>query len=182
MKKYLYLLRAWVPYIIPSIFVIIYLIITFKLRLQGNNNDWYARTNGFIELCKSLVGFTTVILGIYGVVVPIAVGKMNDEVGKVFWSLIDRDRFINDVKRIIISGILNILFCSLLLIYDILPNGVITCFICIVIWTLLFFMFSSYRFISIFMSLISSNKKTDLVVQDDLSEEEKASLNKIPKL
>lgn len=182
MKNSLKKLRASTSYIIPSILVFIYIVVTIIMKIIGKQNDWYNNTMGFTELCKSLVGFTTVILGIYGVVVPIVIGKMTDEVGKIFWSLIDKDKFITDVKRIIISGIVHILFCSLLLIYDILSQIIVTVFICIAIWTLVFFMFSSYRFIGIFMNLISADKKIEKIVQDDLSDAEKESLKNVKKL
>ena len=175
MKNSLKKLRASASYIIPSILVFIYIVVTIIMKIIGKQNDWYNNTMGFTELCKSLVGFTTVILGIYGVVVPIVIGK-------IFWSLIDKDKFITDVKIIIISGIVHILFCSLLLIYDILPQIIVTVFICIAIWTLLFFMFSSYRFIGIFMNLISADKKIEKIVQDDLSDAEKESLKNVKKL
>lgn len=43
-------------------------------------------------------------------------------------------------------------------------------------------MFSSYRFIGIFMNLISADKKTEKIVQDDLSDAEKESLKNVKKL
>ena len=173
---------VYAPYVIPSIMTLIYAIIIIILFINGIKCDWYDSTAGFVELCKSLVGFTTIILGIYGVVVPIALGKMNDAFSKTFWELIDKRRFVADVKRIIISGIMNILFCSMLLIYDILPFALVNIIICIVIWTLIFFMLSSYRFISIFMNLIAPNDERISENEDSLSEEERAKLKGIKKL
>ena len=170
---------------IPSIVVVVYIIAVMITNKKTPGAYWYEETSGFTELCKSLISFTSVILGIYGVVVPIALGKINTDFSVTFWNLINRERFAADVKRILISGILNILLCSLLIIRDVMTFYIITSLICLAIWTLLFFMISSYRFISIFMALIVQNQQSSNYrnsSKDDLSEKEVDDLNKIKKL
>lgn len=169
-------------YLIPTFFCLIYVVVFIVKSKTGEAFDWYSNSKGFSELCQAIASFSSIILGIYGVFVPVVVGKMEEDYSKRFWSLIDKDLFVKDVKKIIVSGLLTILISSILLINDVMTDIVVNVLISIVIWTLLFFSFNTYRFIGIFSKLIVGKSNLDLSrVADMVSEDEKEKLAKLDK-
>ena len=155
-KSYIFIFT----YCIPSFFSLLYLIALFVCYKKGIALDLYNKTEGFQDLCNSMVNFLTIILGIYGVIIPIVIGKMDEEYSKRFWSLINKNQFEKDIKKIILLGLFSILLCAVLMLNDVLPIIINNIFITIVIWTFLYFIVSSYRFISIFLKLIIGNSRT----------------------
>lgn len=163
MKKAKGIIYNMYSYLIPTMVLLVY-IGYIAVRSSKNQPIVYVQdSKGFEELCKAITSFSSIVLGIYGFFVPMIIGKQEDDFVARFWSVIDRDKFSKDMKKVIFSGILTILLSSTLLIYDILPFAVVNAFVCALIWLVLFFSCCSYRFIGIFINLVvGKEKKKDL--------------------
>ena len=158
------LVFEYYSYCIPSILCVcyvIYLVVGYRSKTEI---CWLWKSEGFEELCKSIANFASIVLGIYGIFIPIIIGKMDENFSKRFWDTIDRDKFSRDIHRVILSGILTILLSSILLISDIMKGIVIASIIGVLIWVMLFFTCCSYRFIGIFIKLIVG-KSNDVAPQ-----------------
>lgn len=174
-KTYIYKTYS---YVIPTIIMIIYVCLVVFVKRNNLQVKLIHESLGFAELCKSISGFTSIVIGIYGFFVPIILGKQDDEFVKRFWNLIDKKIFISDIKKLVFSGISTILICSFLLVEDVLPEGIVIGSVCLLLWMVLFFSCSTYRFIGIFIGLIVGNwnKVDDEKVESMISEEDEENL------
>lgn len=186
MTKIKYITYRVYSYIIPTIVLVVYLCYAFFADKGNCSIPLIQDSTGFLEACKSIANFSSIVLGIYGVLVPILLGKQEEKFIKRFWKLIDRKEFVRDMKKIIFSGILIILISSGLLISDIMSELVLNILICLLIWLLFFFSCSSYRLIGVFVSLIvgidnkdDSQKKVDRLVSEEKEQEIKESFEEL---
>lgn len=53
-------------------------------------------SKGFPEMCKAIVDFLSIVLGIYGFLIPAVIGRQ-DKFNKKFWETVDKKRFSKDV-------------------------------------------------------------------------------------
>lgn len=162
MKKAKGIIYNTYSYLLPTIVLLVY--IGYMILSSKKQPIVYIQNSeGFTELCKAIASFSAIVLGIYGFFVPIILGKQEDEFVSSFWSIINKNKFSKDMKKIIFSGILTVLLSSTLLVYDILPVVVVNTLVCALIWLVLFFSCCSYRFIGIFIRLvIGKERKNDL--------------------
>ncbi len=161
-------------YVVPTIILALYLVNLMCGYLGKWEPILIQESEGFSEFCKAISGFSSVVLGIYGFIVPIVLSKQEDTYVKKFWTLIDRDEFIKDMKRVILSSILTILISIGLLIVDVMPPIVVNLSCSSLIWLLVFFAFSSYRFIGILITLAVGKKiknDSEIKIEDPMTEE-----------
>ena len=140
-------------YIIPCILELIY-ISYIKFGVYGEAQwVWIGGSKGFGDMCKAIAEFSSIVLGIYGFMIPAVIGRQ-DKFNNEFWKNIDKESFSRDFKHLIISGIITILASSMLLVHDIISAKVLMVLLGGFFWILAFYCCSSYRFIRIFISLI----------------------------
>ena len=63
---------------------------------------WLGDSEGFSEMCKAIVDFSSIVLGIYGFLIPAVIGRQ-DKFNKIFWETVDKKRFSKDIQRLIIN-------------------------------------------------------------------------------
>ena len=173
-----YFFRKYYTKIIPSIALVIYFIFMIIFYLCNNSITILHESKGFETFCELIANFSTIILGIYGFLIPIMIGKMDEKHIKKFWGIIDKAEFSQDIKDVILSGILTILCSSIFVVSDVF-NEIVVCIIFgFLIWILLFYACSSYRFIGIFILLIMGTEdKADDSPQILITEEQKKELD-----
>ena len=167
-------------YVIPTgavLWFIVWLILSCKTNC---NIKLLQESVGFEELCKALLNYTSILLGVYGFFIPVIIGKMKEDFSLKFWKLIDRNNFAKDNHRIFLAGIMTILLGAILLLKDIMNIWVINILVIFLIWNLLFFSCSIYRFIGIFIRLIvggkNQDKNSEYKITNPITESEKAEL------
>ena len=174
MKKFKGVIYKYYMYIIPTIVLIVYLVNLLRGYMGKCDPILLQNSTGFLELCKAISGFSSVVLAIYGFIVPIVIGKQGDAFVKKFWELVDRDSFIKDMRRVLFSGILTTLISIGLLVVDIMSSILIDVFVSMLIWLLSFFACSSYRFVGILIELAVGKKiksDSDMEIEDPITEE-----------
>ena len=78
-------------YVIPTgavLWYIVWLILSCKTNF---NIKLLQESDGFEELCKALLNYTSILLGVYGFFVPVIIGKMKEDFSLKFWKMIDRN-------------------------------------------------------------------------------------------
>lgn len=151
--------RVWLncyQFIIPIVIEVLYLVYVISVLRSTTLIPWVADSKGFSEMCKAIAEFSSIILGVYGFFIPVVVGRKNS-FSDYFWSHIDKERYKNDFKRILISGILTIMVSAFLLMCDIIPRSIEMIMFGLLLIILVFYVCSTYRFINIFVSLIVDN-------------------------
>lgn len=149
----------WYSYLIPTLICILYFIYVFLILSKTISLPWIGDSKGFYEMCKSIAEFSTVILGIYGFFIPIVIGK-EDSLSRYYWKHIDRERFSKDMHRLVFSGLLTIILSSVLLIADIMNKVAVMVLFGILLWSVLFYLANTFRFIGIFIELILAKTVT----------------------
>lgn len=148
-------------YIIPTILCIAYILyIIWGVNGKNIHLKWIGLSNNFSEMCKALVDFSSIVLGIYGFLIPSVIGR-KDKFNETFWKNIDKHQFSKDVQKLIISGIITILLSTSLLLADVFSQKVCEILVGFLLWMLLFFCCNSFRFIKVFISLIVEGQNDD---------------------
>lgn len=156
----------WYVYIVPSALLAVYIVYVL-VGVHKYYIPWLGDSDGFSEMCKAIVDFSSIVLGIYGFLIPAVIGRQ-DKFNKTFWETVDKRRFSKDIQRLIISGMITILLSSGLLIADIFPLQLSESVVGFLLWFLIFYCCNSIRFVSIFVSLIvEGQSKTDEKESDD---------------
>lgn len=170
MKSYVYL--------VPIITCVIYILYVL-VGVHGDKSlPWLGKSLGFGDMCKVIVEFSSIVLGIYGFLVPAVIGK-KDKFNKTFWENIDIRKFSKDIQRLLTSGIITILLSMILLISDIMSQLICEIIVGALFWMLIFFCCNSIRFINVFISLIieghnyDSDNKNDQVSKEQNELKEK---------
>ena len=118
-------------YFIPSIVVIIYFCFGILRMILKKDVLLIQDSLAFCQMYEAIIGFCSILLGIYGFFIPIIIGKKEDDYVKKFWDLISKKEFIKDMKMVVFSGIITIIISSTLIISDILPDIMINILVCL---------------------------------------------------
>lgn len=97
----------WYVYIVPSVLLTVYIVYVL-VGVHKYSIPWLAESKGFSEMCKAIVDFSSIVLGIYGFLIPTVIGRQ-DKFNKKFWETVNKKRFSKDIQRLIISGMITIL-------------------------------------------------------------------------
>ena len=168
-------------YFVPTIILILYILyvvlgVNGKLAL-----NWIADSKNFVNMCELITQFSSIVLGVYGIFIPVVIGKQ-DRFTNYFWQNINRDKFAKDVHKIILSGIFVIILSIVLTVSDIMNKKIVMILVGMMVWVLFFYACCTYRFLGIFIQLIvgSDTRKSDddLLIEDPISDKDKNNLNK----
>ena len=167
----------WYVYIVPSVLLVAYSVYVL-VGVHNYSIPWLGDSEGFSEMCKAIVDFSSIVLGIYGFLIPAVIGRQ-DKFNKIFWETVDKKRFSKDIQRLIISGMITILLSSGLLIADIFPLKLYESVVGFLWWFLIFYCCNSIRFVSIFVSLIVEGQSKPDEKESDDSQKQSEKHNEI---
>lgn len=167
-------------YIIPTLLTILYLIYILLIYKEKISGKLIQESKYFHDMLEILVTFMSIILSVFGFLIPSFLSsKGESDTINYFLEYADMKLFAAKLKNVVAVGLVNIFVTSILLLTDIIPNNVINIVILFWLWMMFFFMCSSYRFISLMISLLMTQKKK--IVQktaNKISDEEKEDLHK----
>ena len=66
----------WYVYIVPSILLIAYVMYVL-VGVHKYSIPWLGDSEGFSEMCKAIVDFSSIVLGIYGFLIPAVIGRQD---------------------------------------------------------------------------------------------------------
>lgn len=167
-------------YVIPTILTILYMIYVILVEVQVVPGKLIQYSKYFHDMLEILVTFMSIILSVFGFLIPSFLSsKGESDTINYFLKYADMRLFAAKLKNVVAVGLTNIFMTSILLLTDIFSNYVIDVVIIVWLWMMFFFMCSSYRFISLMINLLMTQKKK--VVQEianKISDEEKEELHK----
>lgn len=189
MKKRERIREVWTeiyPFVIPTFFTILYWILAiFKMKffIQDGNTD-----NQNIEgLLNGVITFVTIIMGIFGFLIPALVSNKKDSgMIEFFLNKADQKRFVKKLKLLVMSGMITVLLCLGIFLESMFKKCTFVVEISFLIWFLLYFVCNAYRFIGLILSLLILSKKTNDTeiknaagkqVESPMSEEQIKKLN-----
>lgn len=169
--------------IIPSILATAYLIYEIyalkhcsKILLQDSEH--------YEKMMETIVTFMSIILSVFGFLIPAFLsGKKESKSIEYFTVHSDMNLFSKKLKRIVSTGLIGIFMSCILLLVDIMPSIIVNSITVIWLWILFYFMCSSYRFISIFISLLLMKNNDEIrKVKNKVSDEDIEKLRHIEKI
>lgn len=179
-RKYIDDWRNIYPYVIPTFFAIIYIIIILLIRFDIIVSDSIVDSDNINNLLEALITFVSIVIGIFGFLLPILITNKKD-CGTVefFMKKADKRLFIANLKTIIISGFIVVIISALLFLSDIFLVCTVDILLSMLIWFITYFMCNSYRFISLLLLILITEKEDDKKpVKSQMSEAQIAELNK----
>ena len=171
--------RKIYSYVIPTFFLIIYILIILLMRTNIIDCDSIIDSENVNNMLEALITFVSIVIGVFGFLLPILITNKKD-CGTVefFLKKADKTKFIGQLKKIIIGGFLVVIVSSLLFLNDVLLTLVSDILIAILIWLIVFFMCNAYRFISLLLSILITEKEDDVKkVKNQMSDVQIAELN-----
>ena len=167
--------------IIPFIIVIIILLIDKCTEFDLTD---ICRNGNFNDMLQSLITFLSIVIGIFGFLIPALVSVKNDQLVQYFLDKADVDNFVNQIKLLIFTGLLSILLSVILFMFQNINAVVLIIFMYVWIGMIALFICSSYRFISIILKLLCGTKNDERKeCKNAMNDDEVKKLNdKLPKI
>lgn len=175
---YEYIMDFWrksYSWFIPCFVTIVVIFVNHKydfeiLEICGNES--------FSDMLGAIITSISIMISIFGFLIPSLISAKNDKMVKYFIENADMDEFVRKVKAVIRSGIVAILFSLILYINESLLPKILT--VLLYSWLIvgINFVCSSYRFISIIISLLLKEKReiNSISCPNLMSEEREESL------
>lgn len=151
-KNGIQILRFYYHIYIPLLitFFIVYICKKYKIYI------WKA-TN-YSDMLTAVITFLSIIISVYGILIPtVFMNKEDNNLISFFVKNADIKYFVQNIKRVMISGIVDILFICALYCHDVFPKAFYYAIAIASLYTLLFFLCGSYRYLSIMLRLIMEN-------------------------
>ena len=148
--------RKSYSWIIPCLAVVAKVYINHKYDFKITE---ICGNESFSDMLAAIITSMSIIISIFGFLIPSLISAKNDKMVKYFIENADMDEFIKKVKSVIRSGIIGILFSIILYVNENLLPFVRTILLYSWIAVDINFVCSSYRFISIIISLLLKEKK-----------------------
>lgn len=126
-------------------------------------------SDNFTGMLEGIITFISIAISIFGFLLPVLVSAKEEGAVKTFLEIANRRVFLKGLKRIILSGFIAIFLSCVLYLYDIFSEDVVRVIESIWLGSLFFFMATTYRFVSIMLSLLFSGyrKKKNLFSEED---------------
>ncbi|RHA81358.1 hypothetical protein [Roseburia inulinivorans] len=160
LEKMKYTWKKIYAYILPTFFTIAYLVYLFCIYEEWIDCKALQDSKQFKDMLQTLVTFMSIILSVFGFLIPSFLGSKGESATlKYFIKYADMKLFAAKLKNIVAVGLVDIFITCILLLTDIMPPIVLNIMLIIWLWLLFFFMCSSYRFISLMISLLLTEKK-----------------------
>lgn len=127
----------------------------------------------YSDMLTGVITFMSIILSIYGFLIPSLISAKNDAMVKYFIEHADMKTFTGRIKQIVLFGLLGILLSISLYYANMMKETIFIFFFCSWVWIISCFTCNAYRFISIIIELllnekISSKKKhvSDVTIEE----------------
>lgn len=168
-------------YLIPTALTIGY--ITYLVGSLCCHKDYptIQDSENFGSMLEVLVTFMSIILSVFGFLIPSFIGSKGESTAiKYFMKYANMKVFAINLKNIVAIGLIDTFLTCILFLRDIFSCAITNSIICIWLWCLLFFLCNSYRFISIIINLLLTEKQefTQEVANEE-SEIEREELNNL---
>ncbi len=179
LEKIKYRWKEIYAYVVPTFLTIAYLIYLFCIYKKWINCKALQDSKQFNDMLQTLVTFMSIILSVFGFLIPSFLSsKGESDALKYFTKYADMKLFAAKLKNIVAVGLVDIFITCILLLTDIMPRMVFNVLLIVWLWLLFFFMCSSYRFISLMISLLLTEKKNFVQkAGNTVSEETKRKLH-----
>lgn len=139
--------------ILPVAAVGAYLLCYKKWGIKVWNSD------NFTETLTSMITFVSIIISFFGVLLTILISaKEKSKLIHYFLASADKEDFVASIKRLIMYGLLTVIFAAVLFIKDIMAEKVILIFLCCGIFALIKFTTLTYRFTNILLMLFIEDR------------------------
>lgn len=156
--------EGWIrvySFVIPTVVTVLYLtFFAFNLEVFVDYNS--IENSNMENLLDGIITFVTIIMGIFGFLIPALVSNKKDGgMTEFFLEHTDQELFVRKLKLLVMSGMVTVLLCLILFLEDALKEWVFLSGTTLLIWFLLFFVCNAYRFIGLILSLLIFHRKTD---------------------
>ena len=132
----------------PIIAVIIYLCCYCRLGIK----IWTSKN--FSDTLTSMITFVSIIISFFGVLLTLLItAKENSKLIKHFLDSADKEDFAASIRKLIMNGLLTVIFSAILYMNDIMVEKIIVIFMCCEIYVLIKFTALTYRFTNILLML-----------------------------
>lgn len=170
--------RGCYAVVIPSGISIAYLIVYILTQKDVFEFRYITDSENFTTMLESIIAFISIIISVFGFLLPILITSKNElSLTRYFIDSVDKKCFSLSLRMVIISGFLAVFMSCILFFFDIFSEWFKQTVIVIWIWLLFYFMFSSYRFISLLMRLFIEEKSgLEKKVKDSMNDEDEQSL------
>lgn len=145
-------------WIIPGFTVIAVMVVNHKYDFKMSE---ICGNESFSDMLGAIITSMSIIISIFGFLMPSLISAKNDKMVKYFIENADMDEFIKKIKAVIRSGMAGILFSIILYINECLLSFIRTALLYVWLGIGINFICSSYRFISIIVSLLLKERKDD---------------------
>lgn len=146
--------RSWYVYIMPTLALLLYAI------FLSDYSSLILQSEYFNNVLGSIITFVSITISLFGVLITMLIGgKEKSPMICYFFDSIDGDAFSRCIKYNILSGLSVVLISTILYLTDVNPyfTAFLSGLLYVWFWLILSYMLSSYRFISIILSLLIKN-------------------------
>ena len=174
-----YKLKQIYSYFIPTFLTIVYLVYLFGIYKSNEKLPLMQESENFEGMLETLVTFMSIILSVFGFLIPSFLSSKGESKAiQYFLTYADRKLFSAKLKNVVAIGLIDIFLTCVLFLKDIFSECVTNIVIGIWLWFLFFFMWNSYRFISIMINLLIAEKEEfTKKAANDVSHEELEQIN-----
>lgn len=162
-------------YVIPSIASLCFIIFSILHIIFKLDTNELLDSKNFNDLLKTLITFVSINISFLGVLITILISN-KDKISslKYFMSKVDKWYFSTCLKSTIIAGFVSVLLSCLLLMNDVYLKAINIILISFLIWFILYYMASAYRFISLLLRLFLDDNGNKQVKNEMNREKEDA--------
>ncbi len=146
-------------YLIPTVGMIL-LIVYNIIELYADQLTMVQSSVGFEKMLETIVTFISIVLSVFGFLIPAFLSSRGSNLLiQYFLDSIDVHCFVRQLKNVVVVGLIDVLFTSMLLLKDIFSASIMNVLLPLWLWLVLYFMCVSYRFISILLSIMVEPKE-----------------------
>ena len=174
-----YRLKQIYSYVIPTALIAAYIFYLVEIYHYKKSFTLIQDSTNFDSMLESLVTFMSIILSVFGFLIPSFLSSKGESGAiQYFMAYADMKLFSAKLKNIVAIGLIDTFLTCVLFVKDIFSETILNTIIGIWLWFLFFFMCNSYRFISIMINLLITEKKEfSQKAANDVPEEEIEQLN-----
>ena len=123
-----------------------------------NKKIYLWSSNNYSDMLGAVITFLSIVISIFGILIP-TVFTNKTKLVDFFVKNADTTYLVKDIKRVMASGISNILLVCLLYLQDIFPQK-FYCMICVsCLFLFLYFLCGSYKYLSLLLRLVIETKE-----------------------
>lgn len=147
--------KVWQLYyhvIIPICMTVVGTLICWKQKIYLWDSCNYS------DMLTAVITFLSIVISVFGILIP-TVFTSKTKLVDFFIKNVDMPYFVKDIKRVMVSGISNIILVCSLYLYDTIPKKFyfVLCVLCLFLFT--YFLCGSYKYLSLLLRLMLEKKE-----------------------